>query len=176
MKKEEFNKEKKPKKPIIFLILPIVGVVLFVLGVVFLITNRLGTVGYVVALFITLAGLSCLVLGSLPWVMKFEVKTTNYVFKDNKETLTDTLTNMSEISVDAVGSVMQDKKENLKNIADTGAEISKDAIKTVSQSAAEGVTGEKNSTNLRQHTCYCKHCGEQIDTDSKYCSYCGGKQ
>lgn len=81
MKKEEFNKEKKPKKPIIFIILPIVGAVLFVLGIVFAITNRLGTVGYIVALLITFAGLLCLVFGSVPWVMKFQVKTTNYVLK-----------------------------------------------------------------------------------------------
>ena len=57
-------------------------------------------------------------------------------------------------------------KEDLKDIVSTSAEIHKDAITSTAKAVKEGL----------KDTMFCKHCGNEIDVDSKYCRFCGKEQ
>ena len=63
--------------------------------------------------------------------------------------------------------MMDESKEDLKSISDNMAYATKDGIKTTARAIKEGFTEE---------TVYCKHCGSEIDNDSKYCKKCGKEQ
>ena len=57
-----------------------------------------------------------------------------------------------------------ENRDTLAQLANTKAEIASGAIKTTAQAVREGFTGG---------TMFCKHCGAQIDADSKFCKSCG---
>ena len=59
--------------------------------------------------------------------------------------------------------VQQENKVDLKAIADDAVDITGEAIKQTSKNIKEGLEGK----------IYCKHCGENIDEDSIFCSKCG---
>ena len=61
---------------------------------------------------------------------------------------------------------MNDNEDKLKDIADKSANISKDAITTTVGAIKKGI-----KSNI-----YCKHCGKDIDADSKFCKHCGKEQ
>ena len=63
--------------------------------------------------------------------------------------------------------MMDESKEDLKSITDNMAYATKDGIKTTVRAIKEGFTNE---------TIYCKHCGSEIDSDSKFCKKCGKEQ
>lgn len=69
--------------------------------------------------------------------------------------------------VKATKYMMDESKEDLKSIADDTADVSKDAITTTTRAIKKGFTKD---------TIYCKHCGSEIDSDSKFCKSCGKEQ
>ena len=63
--------------------------------------------------------------------------------------------------------MLDESLEDLKSISDDMAYATKDGIKTTAGAVKDGFSRE---------TVFCKHCGEAIDADSKYCKNCGKKQ
>lgn len=62
---------------------------------------------------------------------------------------------------------IQDQNKNtLSDMASTQADINSEAITKVTKSIKEGFEDHK----------YCKHCGAEIDADSRFCPYCGKEQ
>lgn len=73
---------------------------------------------------------------------------------------------ISKMSVKTARYIQEENKEDLSAMASTSAEISSDAITTVAKSVKNGV----------KDIVYCKHCGAEIDADSKFCKKCGKEQ
>lgn len=63
--------------------------------------------------------------------------------------------------------MMDESKEDLKSISDNMAYATKDGIKTTVGAIKDG---------LKDNSVFCKHCGSEIDADSKFCKKCGTKQ
>ena len=72
--------------------------------------------------------------------------------------------------IDATKYMMDESKENIKSISDDMAYATKDALRTTSSAIAGGIK-EGLSDKI-----YCKHCGSEIDPDSKFCKNCGKEQ
>lgn len=64
--------------------------------------------------------------------------------------------------------IIEENKETLKDISKASGEIAGEGVKKVAKSAMEGVNDADKI--------YCKHCGRLIDSDSKFCSFCGKEQ
>lgn len=62
--------------------------------------------------------------------------------------------------------IQEENKEDLSAIASNSAEMMSDAVTTTASAFAAGMKKTK----------FCKHCGEKIDSDSRFCSSCGGEQ
>ena len=63
--------------------------------------------------------------------------------------------------------IQQQNKQDLTEIANTSADIVDEAITKTTKAIKEGLTEDK---------IFCKHCGIQIDADSKFCKKCGKEQ
>lgn len=64
--------------------------------------------------------------------------------------------------------IIEENKDALKDISSATGEIASEGVKKVAKSAMEGVNDADKI--------YCKHCGQLIDSDSKFCSFCGKEQ
>lgn len=84
----------------------------------------------------------------------------------SKEDIEEMLTNLSSASINSKKRIMDENEDTLKDIRDAETRINKDAIRETASAVKEGFVGGG---------AYCKHCGKQIDKDSKYCKYCGGE-
>ena len=84
----------------------------------------------------------------------------------SKEDIEEMLTNLSGASINSKKRIIEENEDTLKDIKDTEARINKDAVRETAGAVKEGFFGS---------TVYCKHCGKQIDKDSKYCKHCGGE-
>ena len=73
---------------------------------------------------------------------------------------------IAKLSMKTAKYVQEENKEDLTDMADTGADIISDAVKKVASSVNDGMRKSK----------FCKHCGAEIDEDSRYCSRCGKEQ
>lgn len=62
--------------------------------------------------------------------------------------------------------IQEENKQDLTELASNTAEISSDAITKTTRAIKKGV----------KDTMFCKHCGAEIDADSKFCNSCGGEQ
>ena len=62
--------------------------------------------------------------------------------------------------------IVEENKGDLTAIATNTAEIMSDAVTTTTAAAVDGMRATK----------FCKHCGEKIDADSKFCPSCGKEQ
>ena len=65
---------------------------------------------------------------------------------------------------------IEENKQDLTDIANTTAEIHKDAVKTTVSAIKDGLTEDTDPQM------YCKHCGAQIDANSRFCKVCGKEQ
>ena len=65
---------------------------------------------------------------------------------------------------------IEENKQDLTDIANTTAEIHKDAVKTTASAIKDGLTEDTDPQM------YCKHCGAQIDANSRFCKVCGKEQ
>ena len=63
--------------------------------------------------------------------------------------------------------MMDESKEDLKSISNDMAYATKDGLKTAAGAIKDGFT----KSNV-----FCKHCGSEIDEDSKFCKKCGKEQ
>ena len=59
--------------------------------------------------------------------------------------------------------IQNENREDLREIATTSAEITSDAVSITARAVQKGL----------RKTVFCKHCGKEIDADSKFCSHCG---
>ena len=73
--------------------------------------------------------------------------------------------NIMSMNAKTVKYMQQENKEVLKDIATTSAEISEEAIVKKTKAVKKGLVSKE--------TMYCKHCGQEIDADSKFCKKCG---
>ena len=62
--------------------------------------------------------------------------------------------------------IQEENKDDLSAIASNTADIMSDAVKTTASAVGEGMRATK----------FCKHCGEKIDADAKFCPSCGEGQ
>ena len=138
------------KKPVVFLLMKIVGIVgigLAIFGFVLSI-NGFGDfesnnfmIGGFIGVFGLFIGISGLVFGFRPEISKMAAKSARYIQEETREELT--------------------------AMASTSAEIVEDAVTRTASAVREGLSGD---------TVYCKHCGAVIDADSKFCKSCGKEQ
>ena len=73
---------------------------------------------------------------------------------------------ISRMNTKTVKYIQEENKEDLSAIASNSAEMMSDAVTTTASAFAAGMKKTK----------FCKHCGEKIDSDSRFCSSCGGEQ
>ena len=158
-----------------------IGSVVFVLGIIFLISSIISynqaydewhdawwyehtadlndqpTVAFIIiSIFVTLVGLGILISGAKPYLTKFALKR-------HKETLEYAGKDMTDVGTKMV---------------DIGAHVANKAIDEVVLPTIEKV---KNSTtddgeDSNGKMLYCRYCGKQIAVDSKFCNHCGEKQ
>ena len=62
--------------------------------------------------------------------------------------------------------IQEENRDDLTALASHAAEIASDAVTTTASAVAEGMRATK----------FCKHCGEKIDADAKFCPACGKEQ
>ena len=63
--------------------------------------------------------------------------------------------------------VMDENEDILRELNKKGANIEREGIKIRTSAVKEG---------FNQDTCYCSSCGKVIDTNSRFCKYCGEEQ
>ena len=73
---------------------------------------------------------------------------------------------ISKMKIKTAKYIQEDNKEDFKDIADTTVDITGEAVTRVVRSVKDGL----------DDTMFCKHCGEKIDADSKFCKKCGLEQ
>lgn len=136
------------KRPTYLLILKVVGFIgIFVAIVGFVLAYKgfgdfehnyfmLGGVMSSLGVFV---GVSCLVLGFRPEMMRLATKTAKYIQEENKEDLTD--------------------------IADTGAEIMSGAVKKTAKAVKDGLKGTKFckycGAEIDEDSIFCSKCGKE---------------
>ena len=75
---------------------------------------------------------------------------------------------MMSKQVKAMKYMVDESKDDLKSISTDVANATKEGIKTTTSAIKEGLTERQNS--------FCKYCGSNIDSDSKFCKKCGKEQ
>ena len=138
----------KPKHFLIFKIVGVVGVIVAVTGVVLAI-NGFGDFesnNFMIGGFLAVAGIMA---GFTGLMMGFAPEIAKAQAKTTRY-------------------IQEENKDDLSAIATNTAEIVSDAVKTTAGAVAEGMGMRK--------TMFCKHCGKEIDNDSKFCSFCGKEQ
>lgn len=101
-------------------------------------------------------------------MMSNQVKAMRHMTDISKDDIEDISTTLGEVAVNAQSNIINNNEELLRNMANKQADINKDAVKTTFSAIREGLEGDA--------TMFCKHCGESIDADSKFCKKCGKMQ
>ena len=142
------------KKPIVFLIFKILGILLLGIGIfaVILMVRGFGDfesnnfmIGTLIFPFGIGGGIACTAIGFRPEISKMSIKTARYIQEENKEDLTAVATSTAELVSEATATIAGE----------------------VASAVSEATQADKK---------FCKHCGASIDRDSKFCSDCGGAQ
>ena len=63
--------------------------------------------------------------------------------------------------------MLDENEDILRELNKRGANIEREGIKIRTSAIKEG---------FNQDTCYCSSCGKVIDTNSRFCKYCGEEQ
>ena len=74
--------------------------------------------------------------------------------------------------VKAMKYMVHESKDDIESISTNMAEATKKGTKTTVRAVAEGL----KEGLAGEETIYCKHCGSEIDADSKFCKSCGKEQ
>ncbi len=150
------NKQ-KPKLPKVYLVLKIVGSILFLIGLIlfilsFVIFNEREFNSEVSSMGMRFGGLTCIIfslviifMGFSPSIAKINVKTRKYVMDQNKE--------------------------DLQDISSMGGDIASPGVSKVAGAVKDVFDGSDDPNSK-----YCKFCGKKIDNDAIYCDKCGKKQ
>lgn len=99
--------------------------------------------------------------------MGMQAKSLKHMMDGSKDVFKDLGTTMGEISVSTKKAILDNNESDLKHIVDKEVSINKDAVKVMAGAIKEGFSKE---------IVFCKHCGSQIDKDSKFCKACGKEQ
>ena len=75
---------------------------------------------------------------------------------------------ISKLSTKSKKYIVNDNKDDLTDIANTSADIVDGAITQTARAVKKGLT--------QKESMFCKYCGAQIDSDSKFCNKCGKEQ
>lgn len=100
-------------------------------------------------------------------LMGMQIKATRHMVNDNKEDLTDIASVMGSVSVKSKERIIDENGDVMKEVSTKSAEINREGIEIMAQAVKKGF--EKGKI-------FCKHCGHQIDQDSKFCNKCGKEQ
>ena len=73
---------------------------------------------------------------------------------------------ITKMSIKSVKYIQKENKEDFKDIASNAADIASEAITKTTTAIKTGLDDK----------IFCKHCGEKIDSDSKFCKKCGKEQ
>ena len=73
---------------------------------------------------------------------------------------------IAKMSTKSAKYIQQENKEDFRDIANSAADIASEAITKTTTAIKKGL----------EDKIFCKHCGEKIDSDSKFCSKCGKEQ
>ncbi len=82
----------------------------------------------------------------------------------------DTLAKIRKASIDVEEQVLEENADRIGNINTTHAKLNAKGVETTARALKKGFTQEEEKQGI-----YCKHCGDLIDVDSKFCKSCGGK-
>ena len=74
--------------------------------------------------------------------------------------------------VKAMKYMVDESKDDIESISTNMAEATKKGTKITTKAVIEGL----KEGFAGEETIYCKHCGEVIDADSKFCKSCGKEQ
>ena len=96
-----------------------------------------------------------------------QIKSIKYTVEENKENLSDIITAAGSVGINARKRIMDEHEDTLRDINAREANTKKDSIEITARAIRDGLLGEKM---------YCKHCGNSIDKDSKFCKVCGKEQ
>ena len=135
--------QKKPIFYLIFKIIGLIGIVIFIFGLIKLVTGfgDFESNDYLIGMFMMPIGVfvsvSGLITGFKPEITKLSIKSAKFIQQQNKE--------------------------ELQHLVNTSAEISAEAVTATAQAISEGL----------RKTIYCKYCGKEVDADSQFCKHCG---
>ena len=73
---------------------------------------------------------------------------------------------ITKMSAKSAKYIQQENKEDFRYIASNTADIASEAITKTTTAIKKGL----------EDKIFCKHCGEKIDSDSKFCNKCGKEQ
>lgn len=73
---------------------------------------------------------------------------------------------IAKIKAKSARYIQEENKEDLTAIASNAAEIMSEAVEATTSAVMDGM----------RKTMFCKHCGKKIDSDSRFCSFCGKEQ
>lgn len=125
---------------------------------------------------IIVAGLLLVFIFYIGFTSKGRSKSIQRMMKSNMDVLKDmttgemgeTLKDLSKTAINVRKNILQENEEALKEVAEIEANIEAGAIKKKAAAAKEGFIGND--------TMFCKHCGTNIDSNSKFCMNCGKEQ
>jgi hypothetical protein len=137
--------KKKPYIFMVFKLVGVIGVIIFVIGAIKIFTGfgdfennnfMIGSFMLPIGLFLSVFGF---IQGFKPEITKQTLKTTKFIQEENED--------------------------ELQQIITKNAEIHSEAITNTAKAVKSGLN----------ETMYCKYCGEKIDIDSQFCKHCGNK-
>ena len=99
--------------------------------------------------------------------MARQLKSTKYMLDESKDDLASMATMAGNMGVQIRKNIMDENEDVLRDLSTREAEIAKDKIEITARAIRDGLSGKQ---------IYCKHCGQMIDEDSKFCKSCGKKQ
>lgn len=101
----------KPKHFLIFKIIGFIGIIIFIIGLILMITgfrnfeSNKYLIGMILFPLVFLVGCSCLIIGFKPEISKIRNKTIKYIQEENKEDIKDITTTTVEIILEAIDEV-----------------------------------------------------------------------
>ena len=101
-------------------------------------------------------------------VMARQYKSLRYMMDESKDDMEYVTKEGIKIAAHGTKEGLDEAKDDIEQATTTMAEATKEGLKTTAKALKEGLTEDD--------TIHCKHCGEVIDNDSKFCKKCGKEQ
>jgi len=165
------NNNLKNKK-IGYLILGILGIVLFITGIaiwtsVFTV-QIVSPIRPVLCMAMIFVGMILAKIGFSPFEAKFKAKIGKDVVDINKKELEELGKSVANVTIKTKKGIQEEYGEELEEIATREAEIKAKGTKRTAKAIKEGFAEDEQV--------FCRFCGESIAKDSQFCKYCGKKQ